>query len=93
MARITIEELYLRNRKYSGILNDTTADLLRNGCPADYTEQTWLEMLIVKHTLIAAEKMKKEGDFVSGMTDTESLSSHFIGNYVFSKKEENEKPQ
>ena len=33
-----------------------------------------MELLAVKHTLIAAEQMKQEGNFVSGMTDTESLS-------------------
>lgn len=43
---------------------------------AEYGTQTWLEMTIVKHTLIAAEKMKKEGDFVSGMTDAESPSCY-----------------
>lgn len=83
MAQITIEELYIGNGKYSGILNDTTADILKNGCPADYTEQTWLEMLIVKHTLLTAEKMRQEGDFVSGMTDAEPLSSHTEGGYGY----------
>lgn len=76
MAQITIEELYIGNGRYSGILNDTTADFLKNGRPADYTEQTWMEMLIVKHALLTAEKMKKEGDFVSGMTDAESPSCY-----------------
>lgn len=33
-------------------------------------------MLLVKHTLIAAEKMKNEGDTVSGMTDDMSSSSY-----------------
>ena len=84
MAQITIEELYIGNSKYSGILNDTMAEFLKNGHPADYTEQTWLEMLIVKHALLTAEKMKKEGDFVSGMTDAESLSC-----YVEGKEHEN----
>lgn len=79
MAQITIEELYIGNGKYSGILNDTTAEFLKNVCSADYTEQTWLEMLIVKHTLLTAEKIKKEGDFVSGMTDAESLSYYAEG--------------
>lgn len=81
MAQITIEELYVGNGKYSGILNDTTADILKNGCPADYTEQTWLEMLIVKYTLLTVEKMRQEGDFVSGRTDAKPLSSHAEGGY------------
>lgn len=33
-------------------------------------------MLLVKHTLIAANKMKIEGDTVSGMIDNVSLSSY-----------------
>ena len=33
-------------------------------------------MLLVKHTLIAADKMKIEGDTVSGMTDDMSSSSY-----------------
>ena len=52
------------------------AEYLANGRPAEYDERTWLDMLIVKHTLIAAEKMKIEGDSISGMTDGESSSSY-----------------
>lgn len=33
-------------------------------------------MLLVKHTLMAAEKMKNEGDTVSGLTDDVSPSSY-----------------
>ena len=33
-------------------------------------------MLLVKHTLIAADKMKIEGDTVSGMDDNVSSSSY-----------------
>ena len=51
-------------------------DFLQNGCPSEYDERTWLEMLLVKHALIAAEKMKNEGDTVSGMTDDMSSSSY-----------------
>lgn len=43
---------------------------------SEYDERTWLEMLLVKHTLIAAEKMKNEGDTVSGMTDDVPPSSY-----------------
>ena len=39
-------------------------------------DRTWLDILLVKHTLIAAEKMKNEGDTVSGMTDDMSSSSY-----------------
>ena len=74
MARITIEEVY-RGEKY-GVMSAALAEYLANGRPAEYDERTWVEMLIVKHALIAADKMKLEGDSISGMTDTESSSSY-----------------
>ena len=52
------------------------ADYLKNGRPQEYDERTWLDMLIVKYSLIAADKMKIEGDSISGMTDGESSSSY-----------------
>ena len=78
MARITIEELYRGERngeKYGGIMGAVAKNILTHGVPKDYDEQTWTEMLFIKHTLELAEKMKPEGDFVSGMTDVEPLSS------------------
>ena len=74
MARITVEEVY-RGEKY-GVMSAAMADYLTNGRPVDYDERTWVEMLIVKHALIAADKMKLEGDSISGMTDAESPSSY-----------------
>ena len=74
MARVTVEEIY-RGEKYD-VMSAATADYLMNGRPSEYDERTWLEMLLVKHTLMAAEKMKNEGDTVSGMTDDMSSSSY-----------------
>ena len=74
MARMTVEEIY-RGEKYD-VMSAATVDYLMNGRPAEYDERTWLEMLLVKHTLIAAEKMKNEGDTVLGMTDDMSSSSY-----------------
>ena len=74
MAQITVEEIY-RGEKYD-VMGAATADYLMNGRPSEYDERTWLEMLLVKHALIAAEKMKNEGDTVSGMTDGVSPSSY-----------------
>ena len=54
MARITVEEVY-RGEKY-GVMSAAMAEYLRNGRPAEYDERTWVEMLIVEHALIAAEK-------------------------------------
>ena len=78
MAQISLEELYRgegAGEKY-GILGEVMKDFFTNGHPAEYDERTWLDMLLVKHTLIAAEKMKNEGDTVSGMTDDMSSSSY-----------------
>ena len=74
MARITVEEVY-NGAKYD-VMSAAMAEYLRNGRPSEYDERTWLEMLLVKHALIAAEKMRNEGDTVSGMTDSESPSSY-----------------
>lgn len=74
MARMTVEEIY-RGEKYD-VMSAATADYLMNGLPAEYDERTWLDMLLVKYALIAADKMKSEGDTVSGMTDSVSPSSY-----------------
>ena len=71
MAQMSLEELYRGEgaREKYGIMGEVIKDFLQNGRPAEYDERTWLEMLLVKHTLMAAEKMKNEGDTVSGLTD------------------------
>lgn len=81
MARISLEELYRGEGAGSryNIMGEVVKDLLMNGVPPKYDEDTWREMLLVKHTLTAAEKMKKEGDFVSGLTDIESPSIYAEG--------------
>ena len=75
MARITVEEVY-GGEKYD-VMGAVMSDYLKNGRPEEYDERTWLDMLIVKHTLIAADKMKIEDDSISGMTDGES-SSYYV---------------
>ena len=74
MARITVEEVY-RGEKYD-VMSAAMTEYLTNGRPAEYDERTWVEMLIVKHALIAADQMKLEGDSISGMTDAEPSSSY-----------------
>lgn len=51
-------------------------DFFENGPPSEYDERTWLDMLLVKYALIAAEKMKNEGNTVSGSTDDAPPSSY-----------------
>ena len=92
MARITVEEVYrgekygvmsaamaeyLRNgRPAEYLTSGRPAEYLTSGRPAEYDERTWVEMLIVKHALIAVDKMKLEGDSISGMTDAEPSPSY-----------------
>lgn len=74
MAQISIAEIY-SGEKY-GVMSAAIADYMSNGRPSEYDERTWVDMLLVKHALIAAEKMRQEGDMVSGMTDNVSSSSY-----------------
>ncbi len=74
MAQISIAEIY-SGEKY-GVMSAAIADYMSNGRPSEYDERTWVDMLLVKHALIAAEKMRQEGDTVSGMTDDVSSSSY-----------------
>lgn len=78
MAQMSLEELYRgegAGEKY-GIMGEVMKDFFENGRPSEYDERTWLDMLLVKLTLIAADKMKNEGDTVSGLTDDVSSSSY-----------------
>ena len=74
MAKITIEEIY-SGEKYD-VFGSVVAEYMTHGRPKDYDRQTWVDMLIVKHSIIAAEKMREEGDSVSSIIDTESSSSY-----------------
>ena len=81
MAQISVEELFRGEgggAKYGcgGIMGAVAKEIVERGVPDDYDLQTWVELLIVKHTLVAAEQMKNEGDFVSGITDTEPPSCY-----------------
>lgn len=74
MAQITVEQVY-SGEKYD-VMSAAMAEYLKDGRPSEYDERTWIDMLLVKHTLIAADKMKIEGDTVSGMTDDVPPSSY-----------------
>ena len=64
MAKITIEELY-RGEKYD-LMSAVTAKALRLGIDERCEEgQTWIEMELVRQTVIAIEQMKKNGDCVA----------------------------
>ena len=77
MAKITIEELY-RGEKYD-IMSAVAVRAMMLGID-ERTEKgrTWIEMEFVRQTLIAVEKMKKNGDCIAegelGDTVTVSIS-------------------
>ena len=64
MAKITIEELY-RGEKYD-IMSAVAVKAMMLGID-ERTEKgrTWIEMEFVRQTLIAVEKMKKNGDCIA----------------------------
>lgn len=74
MAQLTVEQIY-KGKKYD-IMSAIFSDYLKNGKPKDYDGRTWLDLLTVKQSINAANKMLQEGDTVSGMTDDVPPSSH-----------------
>ena len=64
MVKITIEELY-RGEKYD-IMGAVTAKALQFGIDERTEEgRTWIEMELVRQTVIAIEQMKKNGDCIA----------------------------
>lgn len=61
MAQITIEEFY-RGDKYN-VMGNAVAELMTEGADEDDI-RTALELLIVKHTLIASKQMHANGDTI-----------------------------
>lgn len=75
MASISISDLYRGEgpgEKYGGILNAVFHEIFTKGVPEGCSEQTWIELLTVKHTFLVAERMKKEGDVVSELSEAAS---------------------
>lgn len=75
MASISISDLYRGEgpgEKYGGILNAVFHEIFTKGIPEGYSEQTWIELLTVKHTFLVAERMKTEGDVVSELSEAAS---------------------
>ena len=64
MAKITIKELYYSD-KYAVMSEVFKIMFLASSNKAGVDEQTVLELEIVRQTLIAVEKMKKNGDCIA----------------------------
>ena len=72
MACIKISDLYRGEgpgEKYGGILNAVFHEIFTKGIPAGCGEQTWIELLTVKHTFLVAERIKTEGDAASELSE------------------------
>ena len=64
MAKITLEELY-RGEKYD-LMSAVVVKAMTLGIDERTEEgRTWIEMELVRQTLIAVEKMKKNGDCIA----------------------------
>ena len=61
MAQITVEELY-HGEKYN-VMGKAVAELMAEG-KEENDVRTALELLIVKHTLLAAKQAKNNGDTI-----------------------------
>ena len=84
MARISIEALHTgegAGGKYGngGIMGAVATELFTHGVSDGYHAKTWADLLLIKHSLLAAEQMIQEGDSISGMTDSEPSSFHAKG--------------
>ncbi len=62
MSQITIEELY--HGEYYNIMGNAIAEYLSKGSLWQQDADTALELLIVKHTLLAVQQMQTNGDTV-----------------------------
>lgn len=69
MAKLTVEEFY-RSGKYN-VMGNTFKELMSlcEGIGTLEDLQTTTELLVCKHTLIAAKKMIEEGDLISDIPE------------------------
>ena len=76
MAKITIEELY-RGEKYD-IMSAVVVKAMTLGIDERTEEcRTWIEMELVRQTVIAIEQMKKNGDCIAeGELGVQSLFAY-----------------
>ena len=64
MAKLTLQQLYLGD-KYN-IIGEVFKDFWSIGS-SDPEKRTGLEIQIVKHSILAMEKLKKEGDCIADL--------------------------
>ena len=78
MAKITIKELYYGD-KYAVMSEVFQTLFLASPNKAGVDEQTALELEIVRQTLIAVEKMKKNGDCIAERELGNAVTVSIIG--------------
>lgn len=74
MIKLTIEDIYIGN-KYS-ILNAALEEYIERGLPKKYGKQTWMDMLLIKHTLILTEKLRGDDISISEMFAGEETAEY-----------------
>ena len=78
MAKITIEELYC-GEKYD-IMSAVTAKAFQLGIDERTEEgRTWIDMELVRQTVIAIEQMKKNGDCIAEGELGDAVTVSIIG--------------
>ena len=78
MAKITIEELY-RGEKYD-IMSAVAVKAMTLGIDERTEEgRTWIEMELVRQTLIAVEKMKQNGDSIVEEELGDAVTVYIVG--------------
>ena len=78
MAQISISDLYRGEgpgEKYGGILNAVFHEVFTKGIPEGCSEQTWIELLTMKHTFLVAERMKKRATLFRNCPKRRRLSA------------------
>lgn len=70
MSKLSLKELYMGDKYH--IFSSVNMDIIRNGTRGEDLQMA-TALLIIKYTLLAAEKIETEGDVVSGLTDATSL--------------------
>ena len=59
MTQLTIDQIFSRAK--FDVMSKVLSEYLKNGRQKEYNERTWIELLIVKHSIHAAYKMQKRG--------------------------------
>ena len=69
MAELTLKELFMGDKYH--IFSSANMDIIENGTRGEDLQMA-ISLMIIKYSLLAAEKIKMNGDVVSDLIDTTS---------------------